>query len=84
MTTDRNCDDCAHTYCSWRTQRRDKGCRLFKGTAKKKPERADRTNRPVCSRTSCNRNIKRRCEVLTDNDFGGKPCPFYRKGEKHD
>ena len=39
----------------------------------------DRSDWPHCSRTSCNRNDRRRCEILTDNDFGGRECPFYRR-----
>ena len=42
----------------------------------------DRSDWPHCSRTSCNRNDRRRCEILTDNDFGGRQCPFYRRRDE--
>lgn len=33
---------------------------------------------PVCERGDCFANREGRCEILTDNDFGKRECPFYK------
>lgn len=31
-----------------------------------------------CNRTDCFTNRKGKCSLLYDNDFHGKPCPFFK------
>ena len=31
-----------------------------------------------CDRTDCFTNREGKCPVLYDNDFRGKPCPFFK------
>ena len=85
-TIDRDCHNCAHVSCGRSHQFRETDCRFFKAKqgglekeARAMKREPDRSEWPHCSRTSCNRNDRRRCEILTDNDFGGRECPFYRR-----
>lgn len=40
---------------------------------------------PHCSRSACClRDRRRRCSVLTDNDFGGRECPFFKTAAQRD
>lgn len=47
-----------------------------------------RTQLPSCNRTDCKANrieavtLRRYCVALNDNDFGKRPCPFFKKEEK--
>ena len=36
---------------------------------------------PPCSTLHCNRNSNGFCVLLTDNDFGERPCPFFKAKE---
>lgn len=43
---------------------------------------------PTCERTDCKANrieqgtMRRFCVALDNNDFGERPCPFFKKEEK--
>lgn len=83
---ERSCYECTHVSCARSHKYQMKDCRYFKmriGRVEdkvKKPvqRRPDRSKFPKCNRTTCTGNAGRRCEILTDNDFGGKECPFYK------
>lgn len=34
---------------------------------------------PICFERFCNKNQYGHCSILTNNDFGGKPCPFKKE-----
>ena len=36
---------------------------------------------PRCNRMDCKANEGGACKALTDNNFGERACPFYKKGE---
>lgn len=36
-------------------------------------------NYPPCDEVECQANREGRCSCLSDNDFGGRHCPFFRK-----
>ena len=33
---------------------------------------------PICIKKNCFGNMDGRCRVLNDNDFKGRPCPFFK------
>lgn len=37
---------------------------------------------PVCSAVNCFANTNGYCQILSDNDFGERSCPFFKKGKK--
>ena len=40
--------------------------------------------KPKCIRKKCFANFGCECIVLSDNDFGDRPCPFYKTKEQLD
>lgn len=73
--TPRNCHNCQNeSYCTRTRQWSERGCRLFKPK-----DSLPRSTLPECSRTSCKGNTERRCNILKDNYFGRRECPFYRR-----
>ena len=73
----RDCHNCNNLACARSHRFGVEDCPYFT----EKERRKVSSKRPHCSRTSCNRNDRRRCEILTDNDFGGRECPFYKQRE---
>lgn len=39
-------------------------------------------NIPTCTMAECNACVECHCIALIDNDFGGKPCPFFKTKEQ--
>lgn len=39
---------------------------------------------PVCAKEDCAACSGGQCVALTDNDFGGKKCPFYKTREQNE
>ena len=37
---------------------------------------------PTCDKKRCFSCEKGKCELLTSNDFGDRPCPFYKTKEQ--
>lgn len=39
---------------------------------------------PTCLETECAANEELHCVALTDNNFGGKKCPFFKTKEQNE
>ena len=48
------------------------------------PKKTTEVDPPYCKRADCFANREGRCYCLVDNDFGERPCPFFKTPERLD